>query len=174
MNTSYTATLKAGTSVPDAYNAPWMAPEDIVVTWKTAPAIQMTGLAARPTGGFFSTVDGGTVVRPTAATTVDFRIGFNQDMNPASLGPEDYTIEPAPTAAVVYSPSGCASSTTNPDGYLGTCTLRVRAAVPSGTVKFTLKAGATFTDVFGVTYTQAEDKTLTITLEEAAAGPACF
>lgn len=174
MDTQYTATLKAGVSVPDFYGAPWTNAEDKVITWKTAPAIQVTSLGARPTGGFFSTVDGGTLVRPTAATTVDFRIGFNQDMDPTTIGPDDYTIEPAPTAAVVYSPSGCGSPTGNPYGVLATCTLRVRAAVPSGSVKFTLKAGASFKDIFGVVYTQAADKTLTITVEEAPTAPACF
>jgi hypothetical protein len=178
MDTQYTATLKAGTVVKDFYGKMWTNPSDLVVTWKTAAAIQMTGISMRFTGAFVGVGDKGTITKPSPATTSDIRLAFNASMDPTTLDLTDVKVEsvsgaPAPTVALA-SPSGCGSFTANPTNSLGTCSLRLRGLFQPGTYKITLVAGAEFKDIFGATYTQAKDQSITVTIEEAPAPIQCL
>jgi hypothetical protein len=179
LNTEYTATLKGGTVIEDFYGKTYTVPQDVVIKWKTQPAIQVTGLTVRYTGQLFGAGNNGTVVKPAPTTTIDFRLAFNQSMDPTTLDVADVKVEPvsggaAPTLAVA-SPSGCAFiAGLNGDGALGTCSLRIRGAYTPGTYKFTLVKGAKFKDIYGVEYTQADDQSITVTVKEAAAAPACL
>lgn len=177
LDTQYTATIKAGTVVKDFYGKEWTAASDMVTTWKTQPTVQMTGITMRYTGQLFGVGDKGTITKPTPTTTSDIRLAFNQAMDPTTLDVSDVKVESvsgaaAPTMAIASS-SGCAT-TVNSTNWLGTCTLRLRALFQPGTYKITLVAGAEFKDVFGVTYTQAKDQSITVTIQEAPAPIQCL
>lgn len=170
LDTMYTATLKAGTVVKDFYGKEWTNPTDMVISWKTQQSIQMTGLAVRNFGGAQSFGDGATVVKPTPDNPIDIRLAFNASMDPTTLDLADVKVESlsggmVPTLAIASS-SGC-GTLGNATNFLGTCTLRLRGVYLPGTYKITLVAGAAFKDIFGASYTQAADKTITITVEEA-------
>ena len=171
LNTEYTATLKAGIKVKDFYGKEWTNPSDMVIKWKTQPAIVLTGPAVRVTGTVVSIGDLGTARKPTSTTTLDIRLGFNVAMDPTTLDVADVAVEnvatggSVPTLALASS-SGCAT-TGNATNFLGTCTLRLRGLFQAGTYKITVKQGAELKDMFGTVYTQAAAKAITITVAEA-------
>jgi len=177
LDTMYTATIKAGTVVKDFYGKEWTAATDMVTTWKTQPTIQMTGITMRYTGQLFGIGDKGTVTKPTPVTTSDIRLAFNASMDPTTLDVADVKVEsvsgaPVPTLAIASS-SGC-GTTANFSNFLGTCTLRLRGLFLPGTYTVTLVAGAEFKDIFGATYTQAKDQSITVTIQEAPAPIQCL
>jgi hypothetical protein len=59
-------------------------------------------------------------------------------------------------------------------GWIGACSLRVRGVYRPGTYKFTLKKDASVKDIFGTTYTQAADQSITFTVENAPAPVQCL
>lgn len=154
-DTTYTFTLKAGTVVTDAWGAQYTQGEDLVVTWKTQPAIQLS--ATSPS-------DGGTVtLDPDPTTGYEYLIlSFNQNMDPASLDDTDFTVTDKDGNAVTMDgvlADGCDALSTH--CYLAPAKLDL----PEGDYTFTLKMGATINDVFGNTYTQAADKVVHFTVE---------
>jgi hypothetical protein len=184
INTEYTATLKAGTVIKDFYLKEYTVPEDKVVKWKTAAAIQMTGMTMRFTGQLFGIGNNGTVTKPTPTTTSDIRLAWNASMDPTTLDVTDIKVESLEGGAVptltTTSPttgatlaSGC-GITSNATNHLGTCTLRLRGLFAPGTYKITLVKGAVFKDIYGTEYTQAADQSITVTIAEAPAATPCL
>jgi hypothetical protein len=190
MNTEYTATLKAGTVVKDFYGKTWTNTSDQVIKWKTAAAIAVTSIGVRQPGKLINIAEGGTVVLPTPTTTLDVRIGFNASMDPTTFDAAEVTVEavgaetPAPPTLTIASASGCGNFVTaanaeltggdNRMGWVGACSLRARGLYKPGTYKFTLKKDATMKDIFGTTYTQAADQSLTFTVVDAPAPVQCL
>jgi len=189
LNTEYTATIKAGAVVKDFYGKMWTNTSDQVIKWKTQPAIALTGIGVRPPGSLVTIADGGTVVKPAASSALSIRLGFNSSMDPATLDVSDVKVEavgtsPAPPTLTLSAPSGCGYwETTGPNdpslgdnstGWIGACTLRLSGVFQKGDYKITVKAGAQFKDIFGVSYTQAADQSITITVDEAAPVAPCL
>lgn len=171
--TEYTATLKAGTVVKDFYGASWTADEDITISWTTQPAIQLTGLTARNTGELLSVGNNGTLVRPSPATTTDIYLSFNASMDPTTLDLDEIEVEPAVPGLAIEQPSGCGGAE-NLTGWYPSCSLRLRGAFAEGTYKITLLAGSELKDIFGVAYTQANDASITIEIEDAPSRAQCL
>jgi hypothetical protein len=178
MNTEYTATLKAGTVVKDFYGATWTndTAEDMVIKWKTQPAIQMTGIAVRNSDWAVSTGNNGTLDKTGAA--IDIRISFNASIDPTTFDAADFKVEPA-VAGLDFTParaSGCGGPG-NLNGWLPACTLRARAPAENwkaGTYKITFLKDAKVKDIFGVEYTHAADTTITVDIAETAAAKQCL
>lgn len=175
MNTEYTATLKAGTVVKDFYGVPWTnsTTADLVVKWKTQPAIVMTGVAVRNRGTLFSTGDKGTLTKTGA--DIDVRFSFNASIDPTTLDMTDFKIEPA-VPGIAINASGCGGPS-NLKGWLGTCTMRARAPAsswPAGSYKITFLAGAKVKDIFGLEYTHPANTTITVDVAEAPTPVQCL
>ncbi len=174
MNTEYTATLKAGTVVNDFYGVPWTNEADMVIKWKTQPAIVMTSVALRNSDQSFSAGNNGTLTKTGA--NIDVRFAFNASIDPTTIDATDFKIEP-PVTGITFSPSGCGDFTINAKGFLGACTLRARSAAanwPAGTYTVTFLAGAKVKDIFGLEYTHPADTTITVAVEEAPAAQQCL
>lgn len=179
MNTEYTATLKVGTMVSDFYGATWtVEDEDLVITWRTQPAILMTGIAVRNTGQAVSIGNNGTLVRNAPGNTTDVRFTFNASIDPTSFDTADFRIEPAVEGITFASPSGCGHMDTSPasneTGWIGACSLRLRGAFAAGTYKITFLAGAKVKDIFGLEYTHPTDSTITVNVAEASGTSQCL
>lgn len=114
-------------------------PADAAVTFDTRPytfvrTVPFSGMNQRPSNKIRST--------------------FNQYIDIASIGPEDYTITPA-----IENPAFVIENPNNPI----TAVLSGQYAYNT-TYTFTWKAGATITDIYGVrTYTFAADESVTFT-----------
>lgn len=158
-NTPYTLTLKAGTTFTEFYGKTYTLAEDRVITWTTAP-IAITGT---------SPANNGTSTKANANATTTVRLTFNQNMNPATLAATEYEMSNgiAVSAPTVY--DGCDPTAT-------TCVLEFETATPltPGTYTFTLKQGATIDDVLGNTYTQASDRVIRFTVQNAAPAVQCL
>jgi Bacterial Ig-like domain len=156
MNTEYTFTLNAGATVLDAYGKTYTNESARVIKFKTQPAVAIT--ASAPATGAKITKGS-----PTSKTNID--LSFNQAMNLTTLTSDDYTVAPAVTldAPIVTAP-GCSASGTS-------CTLRLGGTYPPGSYTFTLKAGAVISDLLGNPYTQAADRVIKFTVEEAPPAP---
>lgn len=178
MNTEYTATMKAGTVVRDFYGAEYTFEEDLVITWKTQPAILQTGITVRNTGALVGVGNNGTLVKNDAANTTDIRVGFNASINPATVDLTDIRVEPAVADLAIASVSGCGNTTAgagnNSTGWLGTCTIRFRGTFAPGTYKITMPMGASVADIFGTTYTQAADASITVTVADPEPAASCL
>ncbi len=180
MNTEYTATIKKGTMIKDFYGVPYeVKDQDLVVKWKTQPAIVMTGIALRNTGQLFSTGNKGTLTKNEASNTTDIRFSFNASIDPTTFDLSDVKIEPALPGLTIAAPSGCGyfnatSKSTNASGWIGACTMRLRGIVPAGSYKITFLAGAKVKDIFGVDYTHPADTTITVDVAEAPAAVECL
>ena len=158
MNTDYTFTLKAGATVDDAYGKVFTNAADKVIKFKTQPAISVT--SSTP-------ANGATLKKSTPASLSSVTLSFNQAMDASSLVvDEDYTITPAvtPNATIPSSSTSCSASGT-------VCTLVIQANYPPGDYTFTLKAGAKLLDALGNEYTQAADRVIKFTVEDATPAP---
>jgi len=165
LDTTYTVTLKAGTTVADVYGAEATLAADKVFTFKTQPAVTVT-----------TTADKASVTRSSTGTTTAIALTFNQSMTAASLVPgTDYTLVDKNGAAVVSTVSVGAGPVGFPGGGAAcsptstSCQLRIRvanAALPPGDYTFTLKMGADVTGVLGATYTAPADKVIHITVKD--------
>jgi hypothetical protein len=82
-------------------------------------------------------------------------LSFSNVVDPSSLDASEFSFTPAPTGAVV--------TTTSEADFLFAGHL-----APSTMYTFTLNAGATINDAFGVTYTNAAAKTITFTTQAIA------
>jgi hypothetical protein len=176
--------------VKDFYGKTWTNTSDQVIKWKTAAAIAVTSIGVRQPGKLINIAEGGTVVLPTPTTTLDVRIGFNASMDPTTFDAAEVTVEavgaetPAPPTLTIASASGCGNFVTaanaeltggdNRMGWVGACSLRARGLYKPGTYKFTLKKDASLKDIFGTTYTQAADQSLTFTVVDAPAPVQCL
>jgi hypothetical protein len=161
MDTQYTFTVKAGATVDDFYRKVHdTAAEDLVVTWKTQPAIVVSSI---------SPLDTATVKKSSATSVSNILLTFNQAMVPTSLDANDFTITPAVAGLTFGKGTSSTSSTSTRDctDVHNACRLRISGVFPAGAYTFTLKTGATFTDVFGNTYTQAADKVVHFTVVDA-------
>lgn len=158
LNTSYTLTIKSGASISDAYGKQAITfAADRVVTFKTEPAIKLT--ASTP-------ANNANIVKP-AADPVRIQLTFNQQILSTTLDPTEYTLvrtsdNTEVSGAVVSQPSAS--------------TLRIQySALPKGSYKFTLKAGAMLTDKVAAPdtgmYTQAADRVISFTVTDAGADP---
>jgi len=158
--TSYTFTLNAGATVNDAFGKTWTNAAEKKITWTTQP-IAITAI---------SPANNGVSVKSTPASLTTISISFNQSMDPATLATTEWMFTSA-TAVTFGAPtvSGCASDST-------TCSIRLTttAPIPPGSYKFTLKAGATISDVRGTVYTQAADRTVSFTVENAEPAVVCL
>jgi len=117
-----------------------------------------------------SPANNGVSVKATPASTTRISISFNQSMNPATLDPTEWTFT-SPTAVVFGAPtiSGCAETSTS-------CSIRLTTTTPlaPGAYSFTLKQGATISDVLGNVYTQAADRKVSFTVENAEPDVVCL
>ncbi|MBA3456638.1 MAG: hypothetical protein H0T42_26350 [Deltaproteobacteria bacterium] len=164
--TMYTFNLIANATVEDAFGKVWTNPAAESITWTTS-ALAITSI---------SPANNGTSTKATPASSTRISISFNQSMLPGSLDPATEMVltsttntTPIPLGAVTI--SGCAVTST-------TCSLRADTVSPlsPGTYKFTLKAGATVSDVLtpANVYTQAADRSVTFKVVEAAAPVVCL
>lgn len=167
MNKDYTFTLKAGATVEDFYGKVYTNASDLVIKWKTQPAIAISSI---------SPADTSTVTKATPASSTNITFTFNQAMDPTTLDTSDFTIDPAVPGLTFGKGTSPTSSTSVRDctENVNTCRLRITGVFQPGTYKLTLKQGAAFKDVFGNVYTQAADKVVTFTVKEAAAPIQCL
>jgi len=163
--TQYTLTINAGATVNDAFGKTWTNDEARTITYMTQP-IAVTSI---------SPANNGTSVKATAASLTRVSISFNQSMVATSLDPTEFTLTSttSTTPIVTTAPSSAATSCT---ATATSCSVRVDAVAPlaPGSYKFTLKAGATITDVLGNVYTQAADRSVTFTVANAAPAVVCL
>lgn len=162
-STMYTFTLNAGATVTDAYGVTFTNAAAKTVTYTTqAIAVTSTSPANR-----------GSIAKATPTSTTRLSISFNQSMDATTLLPTEYTLTgPMGDVAVSFtSESGCAATSTS-------CSIRVTpgtsvtpVSLPPGDYTFTLKAGATINDKLGNVYTQAADRVVEFTIENATATP---
>jgi len=166
LNTMYTFTLKAGSVVTDWHGATYTQAADLTVSWKTQPAL---------TASF--TADNTVFTKALATSLTGVTITFNNAIPTTPSGSVRTTDQlTADTEWTVTGPGGTAVTGWTIDTSSGshcttsgtTCAIRIRKNVPAGDYKFTLKAGATVQDVFGVTYTQATDKVVNFTVKDPA------
>ncbi len=151
--TAYTLTVTGTADVKDVFGKTWTNDAEKKITFTTQP-IAVTSI---------SPANNSVSVKATPASNTTISISFNQSMNPATLDPTEWTFT-SPTAVVFGPPtiSGCAATST-------TCSIRLTTTTPiaPGAYKFTLKQGATISDVLGNVYTQAADRTVSFTVENA-------
>lgn len=153
----YTFTLNAGATVSDAFGVVYTNAMEKKITYMTQPITLTT----------VSPADKGTLTKATPASPTRVSISFNQNMNPATLDTTDFTFTgtagPVAVVAAAASPATCTTTATS-------CSLRVESAAPllPGEYTFTLKAGATISDVLGNVYTQTADRTVKFTVKDAA------
>lgn len=156
--TMYTLTLNAGATVNDAHGATYTNDEALVVNFMTA-AIAVTAT---------SPANNGTKIKATTASFTNIDIAFNQAMNPTTLDPATEVSLTGPTASTFGAATalGCTPASTS-------CTLRLTTAVSlePGSYTFTLKQGATISDVLATptVYTQAADRVVKFKVANAAA-----
>jgi hypothetical protein len=177
-DTMYTLTINAGATFSDYYGASFTTAEAITVSWKTQPKITLT--ASSP-------ADNDEVQKLQFRERVDVALSFNANMDPATLEPgTDFTFvnsqtnvavpayDPAtaPNGFIIAAGSGGSGNYCAPDS-LG-CDLRIRADLPPGSYKFTLKAGAMVSDLLGNAYTQEKDLIINFTVLPAAAATPCL
>jgi hypothetical protein len=173
IGTRYTLTIKAGAQIADAYNKQMIDfPMDRVTDFTTTGTIAITAQAP---------ANNARITKPaTAAAAV--RRTFNQEMDATSLDPAtEFTLTKADgTGAIPLCPAvtpvpqaaqPCTQITASG------ATVSVSAlALPAGSYKFTLNAGATLTDKIAPTantYTQAAAREISFTVADAAPpGPA--
>jgi methionine-rich copper-binding protein CopC len=161
LGTKYTLTVKAGASISDAFGKQSIDfAAERVVEFTTAAAISIT--AQSPANG----------ARITKAPTGSARISltFNQEMVATSLDPSEFSLVKSDGTLVAIPPAVSTSGAVVRIDY---------AALPAGTYKFTLKAGAMIDDrivtgrTAANTYTQAADRVINFTVADAPpAGPA--
>ena len=165
--TQYTFTLNAGATVTDAYGVPFVNTAEKKVTWTTQPiAITSTTPA-----------NGGTSTKSTPASLTTISISFNQNMDPATLTPADYTFTGPGGAAVPLGPAVAAASTCGPSR--SSCTLELPSLAPlaPGAYKFTLNAAAQISDVITPTanvYTQAAARVVSFSVVNATPAIVCL
>lgn len=165
--TDYVFTLKAGATINDcpggeatcvtsATGGTFTNTADQVVHYHTA-ATALTSTTPADNGEFD---------KSAAADPLDVTLSFNTLMVPSSLATTEWSISPAVAmslATVATKSSSITFESNNP--------------IPAGDYTFTLKAGATITDVAGGTYTQAADKVIHFTVVDpppTTTPSACF
>jgi hypothetical protein len=154
-DTDYTVTIKGGSKFADAYGAEYThAAADTVIKFHTQ-AIALT--ASSPASG--ATI---TKATPTTVSTISFT--FNQDMDVSTFTADDIELTGAATTLSFSVGStratGCSYRSTG-------CQLRVRGTFTPGDYTLKLKAGAVIKDQLGNDYTQAADRVIKFTVEEA-------
>jgi len=157
LGTTYKLTIKAGAVISDSYGKQMITfDKDQLLEFTTASAIAIT--AQSPANG----------ARVTKAGNAAQRISltFNQEMLATSLDASEVSlVKAADGSAVAITPTISASGAAVRVDY---------AALPAGSYKFTLKAGATLTDKIMPpnTYTQAADRVINFTVADTPpAGP---
>lgn len=151
VGTEYTFTLNAGATIKDYWGVEYTNPEAKTITWKTQPAITTTVAPA----------NNATLKKAAATSTVGPTLTFNAAIKVADITEgTDFTVTDSNNAAVTgftVATTTCAEDSTS-------CSVTIKKNLPDGTYTFTLKAGATFGDEAGDTYTQAEDKVVHFTV----------
>jgi hypothetical protein len=196
MNTEYTVTVKQGTVVKDFYGATYTVMDaDMVIKWKTQPAITMTGIGVRNTGQAFTITDKGTLEKDIPANTTDVRFSFNASIDPTTFDLADFKIEPAVPGLTItpdtiaddgesgITPFGCGfyedtdtdlAGAHNATGWIPSCIMRARGQFREGQYKITFLKDAKVKDIFGIEYTHPADTTITVDIEEPAAIGQCL
>jgi len=102
---------------------------------------------------------------PASYARTTIRLTFNQEMNPATLAANEWTLSPAVPGF---------PTTWSADTAYGA--IRIRGVFPPGDYTFTLKAGATIDDKLSPahTYTQATDLVIKFTIKDPATRPQCL
>lgn len=171
-DTMYTLTINAGATFADYYGASFTTEEAIAIEWKTQPKITLTGV---------SPADNDAIQKLTFQERIPVTLTFNADMDPATLEPgTDFTFVNTQTnqdvtalpSFLVGTGSGSSGNFCDVDS-LG-CQLRVRADLPAGPYRFTLKAGAKISDLLGNEYTQEKDLIINFAVEPVAAPTQCL
>ncbi|NVB81898.1 MAG: hypothetical protein HOV81_26185 [Kofleriaceae bacterium] len=161
-DTPYTLTIKAGTKVKDFYGDEHAFEEDTVINWKTAKITLGT-----------TTADNATVVKSTPTSNVGVSLAFNQGMVASSFDANtDYTVVDSSGAAQTMTVAVSTTGSANCSASSLSCTITIRANLAPGAYTFTLKQGAQLLDALGNTYTQAADKVIHFTVEDAEPSPA--
>jgi hypothetical protein len=159
-DTSYTLTIKGGTTVMDWYGATYTFPAaDTVVHWKTAPKILLTS----------STADETVVTKLTTQQMISVSMTFNANMDVATLTTADFTLvnkagTDMTTLSTFVIANGSGAAGANCSATSQSCQLRVRADFPPDDYTFTLKAGAQISDKLGNVYTQDKDLVIHFTV----------
>ena len=161
-DTMYTLTINAGATFSDYYGATYTTPEAITVAWKTQPKVTLTGA---------SPADNAEVQKLFFEERIAVTLTFNANMDRTTLTPgTDFTFVNTQTmqdvttltSFLVSNGSGGSGNFCAPSS-LG-CSLRIRADLPPGPYKFTLKQGAQIADQLGNVYTQEKDLVINFTV----------
>jgi hypothetical protein len=165
LDTEYTLTVKAGATVTDVYGATWTNDAEKVIKWKTAPKVLLTS----------STADETVLQKVLTVQPVGPSINFNSNMDLSTLASTEWSLVDANGAAVAVTPAyGSAAAGANCSTKSASCQFRWRMDFAPGDYVFTLKAGATISDLLGNVYTQAADKVIHFTVKAPVTAPTCL
>jgi hypothetical protein len=160
-DTMYSLTINKGATFSDYYGATYTTPEAITVAWKTQPKVTMTGS---------SPADNAEVQKLFFEERIPVSLSFNANMDRTTLTPDEFTFVNTTTGQSVTTmngfliSNGSGASSNNCSATSRGCSLRIRADLPPGPYKFTLKAGATISDQLGNVYTQEKDLVINFTV----------
>ena len=187
LNTTYTFTLKANATIDDCpgeedfFAAPCVTsatftnPSDAPIMFTTAPAIALKALSPK---------DNAVIVKGSTTEPVAITLQFNQEMDPTTLVPADYTISPAVALEVDSNPSNV-NTGTGPTGHTDPNTMAsnfenlVLEPAAGGTLApgdyiFTLKMGAVLKDLLGNTFTNPADQVIHFTVQNPPPPSQCL
>lgn len=153
--TMYTFTLNAGATINDAHGVTYTQTEARTIAWTTQP---ITVIGTVP-------ANNGTSTKAMSTSNTTIQIAFNQSMDPATLDPATEVTLVGPTAATFGAATiglGCL-----PESTVCRLALTTTAPLADGAYQFTLKMGATVTDVLGNEYTQPTDRVVSFTVATA-------
>jgi hypothetical protein len=184
LDTDYTFTLNASTTIDECPGAEWyfggpcganprtyLNADQQVVHFHTAPAIALTGMSPADNASITKVEPVGLQARTSVTLT------FNQEMDPSTFTQgTDFTIEPNVALSVGASPSNFGGIRIRPtrDCDLLTPDFTTCSGYAPGTYTFTLKAGAQFDDYLGNTYTQPTDEVIHFTISDPDPTPDCL